>query len=304
MKLIKLLLIFSPLLFSTTETNPNICSEAYSINELDGANDSSSYSDNYFSRWNSNKDIYLRFTTLEDGNLNFKLLKSASSSMKYQLFIGRSCNSLDMVASAPFSFEQNTTIKIDKNQKYIVKLVKEKNGYSRYILYFDFKSLKPIEKTNGLIAKYYSNNNFKGVPKTSKIDNNIDFDGTLSLLDNQDDDIKVIINSENIYERHSSSDGKFQLSHKRTFKKGYYPIEIYYNTNKGSNTLQLAWVNYAISKELEIIGSENLFTYKPKDISDNKVIHGHTLPPKPDPIINTQFISILRCKEQEVGKRF
>ena len=109
----KLLLIFSTLLFSTTETNPNICSEAYSINELDGAGDSSNYSDNYFSKWSNNKSIYLQFTTLENGNLDFKLLKSASSSMKYQLFIGRSCNPLDMVALAPFSFEQNTTPKLN-----------------------------------------------------------------------------------------------------------------------------------------------------------------------------------------------
>ena len=170
MKLIKLLLIFSTLLFSTTETNPNICHEAYSINELDGAGDSTNYSDTYFSRWNSNKDIYLNFITLEDGNLDLNILKSASSSMKYQLFIGKSCNSLDMVALAPFSFERNTTIKIDKNQKYIVKLVKEKNGYSRYRLDFDFKSLKPIEKTNGLIAKYYTNENFRGIPEISKVE--------------------------------------------------------------------------------------------------------------------------------------
>ncbi len=287
MKLFKLLLIFSTLLFSSTETNPNMCHEAYSINELDGAGDSSSYSDNYFSKWSNNKSIYLQFTTLENGNLDFKLLKSASSSMKYQLFIGRSCNDLSVVSNTSYQYEHNSTIKIYKNKKYIVKLVKEKNGYSRYRLDFDFKSIKQLVETNGLIAKYYSNDNFRGVPKTSKVDTNIDFNGTLSLLNNQeysvkwsgyiyipndgdyhfrvnqDDNIKVIVNSENIYERHSSSDGRFQLSHKRYFKKGYYPIEIFYSTNKGSNTLQLAWVNYAISKELEIIGSENLFTYKP-----------------------------------------
>ena len=288
MKKILLLLIFSTLLFSNIETNSNLCSNPYPINQLDNATDSSIYSENYFSRWSSKKDIYLNFKTLVDGELNLKLLKSANNSMRYKLFIGKDCNDISfLVTNSEFKYDHNITMKISKNQNYIIKLTKEKNGFSRYKLEFNFKSLKPVEKTNGLIAKYYGNENFKGVPELSKIDKNIDFNRDLGVLNipnysvkwsgyiympndgdyhfrvNQDDNIKLFVNDENIYERHISSNGKFQLSHKRYFKKGYYPIEIYYNTSKSSNTLQLAWVNYAISKELEIIESENLFTYKP-----------------------------------------
>ncbi len=51
--------------------------------------------------------------------------------MKYQLYIGKSCDDLSLVSNDFFEYAHNIDIKVDKNQKYILKLLKEKNGFSR-----------------------------------------------------------------------------------------------------------------------------------------------------------------------------
>jgi len=135
-KLFTSMVILPSLLFSTVELNDNSCATPYSIPQLSGISDDVSYSDNYSNK--HSKDIYLNFSTAVDGNFSIELLKDNDKKMKYQLFIGNSCSTLNLVQEPNFEYTHNVNLQVVANRDYIIKIVKHSNGNSRYNIAYNF----------------------------------------------------------------------------------------------------------------------------------------------------------------------
>jgi len=139
-KLFTSMVILPSLLFSSVELANNSCETPYSIPQLSGISDDLSYNDNYSNK--GSKDIYLSFNTAVDGNFSIELLKDNDKKMKYQLFIGNSCDNLTLVEKTAFEYTHNVNLAISANQKYIIKIVKHSNGNSRYNITYNFVANK------------------------------------------------------------------------------------------------------------------------------------------------------------------
>ncbi|MBN2825403.1 MAG: hypothetical protein JXQ76_08775 [Campylobacterales bacterium] len=129
--------IIPSLLISSVELNKNnSCKSPYTIPQLSGISDDVNYSDDYSNK--HSKDIYLSFKTSIDGNFSLELLKDNTKKMKYQLFIGNSCDALNLIEEPSFEYTHNVNLAIQANQNYIIKVVKHSNGNSRYTIAYTF----------------------------------------------------------------------------------------------------------------------------------------------------------------------
>lgn len=130
------ILILPQLLLSNTELEYTSCETPYSIPQLEGITEDINYSD-YYSNKHS-KEIYLSFNTEVDGNFSIELLKDNDKKMKYQLFIGNSCDNLNLVSKPNFDYTHNINLQVSKSRDYIIKVVKHSNGNSRYNISYSF----------------------------------------------------------------------------------------------------------------------------------------------------------------------
>ena len=132
------------LLFSSIELNQdNSCESPYVISQLNGITEDINYSDDYSNK--HSKDIYLSFKTNVDGNFSLELLKENKKKMKYQLFIGSSCDALNLIEKPTFEYTHNINLAIQANQNYIIKVVKHSNGNSRYNISYRFVADESFE---------------------------------------------------------------------------------------------------------------------------------------------------------------
>ncbi|MBL0721816.1 MAG: hypothetical protein JJV88_04470 [Sulfurovum sp.] len=129
-------LILPQLLLSNIEISNNSCETPYPISQLSGISDDVNYQDNYTNK--HSKEIYLSFNTAVDGNFSIELLKDNDKKMKYQLFIGNSCDNLNLVSKPSFEYTYNVNIQVAKSRDYIIKVVKHSNGNSRYNISYSF----------------------------------------------------------------------------------------------------------------------------------------------------------------------
>jgi len=136
------MLILPSLLFSSIERENNSCETPYTIPQLSGISDDLSYSDDYSNK--GSKDIYLSFNTAVDGNFSMELLKDNDKKMKYQLFIGNSCDNLTLVEKAEFEYTHDVNLKVLANWNYIIKIVKHSNGDSRYNIAYNFVAVQAL----------------------------------------------------------------------------------------------------------------------------------------------------------------
>jgi len=135
------MVILPSLLFSSVElTKDNSCESPYTISQLNGISEDVNYSDDYSNK--HSKDIYLSFKTNLDGNFSLELLKDNDKKMKYQLFIGKSCDALNLIEKPSFEYTHNINLAIQANQSYIIKVVKHSNGNSRYNIAYQFVAQK------------------------------------------------------------------------------------------------------------------------------------------------------------------
>jgi len=139
-KLFSTMLILPSFLFPSVELANNSCETLYSIPQLSGISDDLSHSDDYSNK--GSKDIYLSFNTAVDGNFSIELLKDNDKKMKYQLFIGNSCDNLTLIEKTAFEYTHNVNLAISANQEYIIKIVKHSNGNSRYNITYNFVANK------------------------------------------------------------------------------------------------------------------------------------------------------------------
>ncbi len=58
--------------------------------------------------------------------------------MKYQLFIGNSCDNLNLVSKSNFDYTHNVNLQVVSKRDYIIKVVKHSNGNSRYSIAYNF----------------------------------------------------------------------------------------------------------------------------------------------------------------------
>jgi len=130
------ILILPQLLLSNIELDNNSCETPYNIPQLGGISDDVDYQDNYSNK--HSKEIYLSFNTAVDGNFSIDLLKDNSKKMKYQLFIGNSCDNLNLISKPSFEYTHNVNLQVAKSRDYIIKLVKHSNGNSRYNISYSF----------------------------------------------------------------------------------------------------------------------------------------------------------------------
>jgi len=135
-KLFTSMVILPSLLFSSVELNDNSCATPYSIPQLSGISDDVTYGDDYSNK--HSKDIYLSFNSAVDGNFSMELLKDNDKKMKYQLFMGNSCNALTLVQEPNFAYTHNVNLQVVANRDYIIKIVKHSNGNSRYNIAYSF----------------------------------------------------------------------------------------------------------------------------------------------------------------------
>lgn len=137
------MVILPSLLFSSVElNNDNSCANPYSIPQLSGISDDINYSDDYNNK--HSKDIYLSFNTAVDGNFSLELLKDNDKKMKYQLFIGKSCDNLTLVEKTEFDYTHDVNLKVLANWDYIIKIVKHSNGNSRYNIAYNFTAIQAL----------------------------------------------------------------------------------------------------------------------------------------------------------------
>jgi len=141
-KLFASMAILPSLLFSSVELNDNSCATPYSIPQLSGISDDINYSDDYTNK--GSKDIYLSFNTAVDGNFSIELLKDNDKKMKYQLFIGKSCDNLTLVEKTEFDYTHDVNLKVFAKWDYIIKIVKHSNGNSRYNIAYSFKAIQAL----------------------------------------------------------------------------------------------------------------------------------------------------------------
>ncbi|MEA2028389.1 MAG: hypothetical protein U9N49_05390, partial [Campylobacterota bacterium] len=104
--------------------------------------DDVTYSDDYTNK--GSKDIYLSFNSAVDGNFSMELLKDNDKKMKYQLFIGQSCNNLTLVEKTKFDYTHDVNLKLLANWDYIIKIVKHSNGNSRYNIAYNFTAIQAL----------------------------------------------------------------------------------------------------------------------------------------------------------------
>ncbi|MBL0721754.1 MAG: hypothetical protein JJV88_04160, partial [Sulfurovum sp.] len=129
-------LILPQLLLSNIEISNNSCETPYNIPQLSDISDDVNYQNNYTNK--HSKEIYLSFNTAVDGNFSIELLKDNDKKMKYQLFIGNSCDNLNLVSKPSFEYTHNANLAITQNRDYIIKVVKHSNGNSRYNISYSF----------------------------------------------------------------------------------------------------------------------------------------------------------------------
>jgi len=142
--------ILPSLLFSSIELNQdNSCESPYVISQLNGISDDVNYSDDYSNK--HSKDIYLSFKTNVDGNFSLELLKDNDKKMKYQLFIGSSCDAWTLIEKPTFEYTHNINLAIQANQNYIIKVVKHSNGNSRYNIAYRFVADDSFEDMGYLV---------------------------------------------------------------------------------------------------------------------------------------------------------
>jgi len=141
-KLVTSMVILPSLLFSSVELDNNSCETPYTIPQLSGISDDLSYSDDYSNK--GSKDIYLSFNTAVDGNFSMELLKDNDKKMKYQLFIGNSCDNLTLVEKAEFEYTHDVNLKVLANWDYIIKIIKHSNGDSRYNIAYNFVAVQAL----------------------------------------------------------------------------------------------------------------------------------------------------------------
>jgi len=141
-KLFASMAILPSLLFSTVELNDNSCATPYTIPQLSGISDDVNYSDDYSNK--NSKDIYLSFNTAVDGNFSLELLKDNDKKMKYQLFMGKSCDNLTLVEKTEFDYTHDVNLKVFAKWDYIIKIVKHSNGNSRYNIAYSFKAIQAL----------------------------------------------------------------------------------------------------------------------------------------------------------------
>ena len=140
--LLSSMMIFPVLLFSSVELVDNSCATPHSIPQLDGITQDLTYSDDYSNK--HSKDIYLSFATGVDGNFSMELLKDNKKKMKYQLFIGKSCDDLTLVQEQKFDYTHSVNLAVSSKQEYIIKVVKHSNGNSRYNISYNFKAVEAL----------------------------------------------------------------------------------------------------------------------------------------------------------------
>lgn len=141
-KLFTTMLILPSLLFSIVELKDNSCATPYNIPQLNGIRDDVTYSDDYSNR--HSKDVYLSFNTAVDGNFSLELLNANNKKMKYQLFIGNSCDNLTLVEKTAFDYTHNVNLQVLSNWDYIVKIVKHSNGNSQYNIVYSFVAVEAL----------------------------------------------------------------------------------------------------------------------------------------------------------------
>ncbi len=64
--------------------------------------------------------------------------------MKYQLFMGKSCDNLTLVEKTEFDYTHNINLKVLAKWDYIIKIVKHSNGNSRYNIAYNFVAIQAL----------------------------------------------------------------------------------------------------------------------------------------------------------------